>query len=323
MAAVVATNNDPMINNINPSEGVFRTFYFGGYVGDEPMASDGNSVLSMGTPPTTGTNAGSGYAWDLNVQDYADALGNPNGANTLQNDWVLRQSVWMAMDPNDPLLNEGTWTDSIKFEITDRFTSGGTLFGTGNAFPTDFTPSNCDVGAGTCSGGTALSTTEWTQISFSYVVDDFDFSGPLADALNIRPVVFLGDYTTGEAKQGTLFVDNIVIEVFEDLASANATPLPNNMPGGIPSGGSTPLAGDANGDGTVDLLDLDILGTNFGATPATFAQGDFNEDNVVDLLDLDILGTNFGAGASSAVPEPTSTVLVLAGLLGVSLRRRS
>ncbi|MEO0530949.1 MAG: CotH kinase family protein [Planctomycetota bacterium] len=55
------------------------------------------------------------------------------------------------------------------------------------------------------------------------------------------------------------------------------------------------LPGDANGDGAVDLLDLDILGANFGASPATLAQGDFNANNVVDLLDLDILGSNFGA----------------------------
>ena len=49
----------------------------------------------------------------------------------------------------------------------------------------------------------------------------------------------------------------------------------------------------------VDLLDLDILGSNFGTSPATFAQGDFNGDNVVDLLDLDILGANFGGASSS------------------------
>ena len=85
--------------------------------------------------------------------------------------------------------------------------------------------------------------------------------------------------------------------------------------------------GDANGDGVVDLLDLDILGTNFGASPATFAQGDFNGDNVVDLLDLDILGTNFGNGSSNAVPEPGSLFLLTLGFASLltprqRLRRR-
>ena len=73
------------------------------------------------------------------------------------------------------------------------------------------------------------------------------------------------------------------------------------------------LPGDANGDGVVDLLDLDILGANFGMSPANYGQGDFNGDNVVDLLDLDILGANFGAMAAEAmsqsVPEPTAALL--------------
>ena len=101
-----------------------------------------------------------------------------------------------------------------------------------------------------------------------------------------------------------------------------------NTPGltaSIPVGASA-HPGDANNDGTVDLLDLDALGTNFGASPATFAQGDFNNDNTVDLLDLDILGTHFGHNsphAATAVPEPTTLMLVGFGLLAVGLRQRS
>ena len=95
----------------------------------------------------------------------------------------------------------------------------------------------------------------------------------------------------------------------------------------------TALAGDANLDGTVDLLDLDILGSNFNQSPRTWAGANFNGhlDNITDLLDLDILGGNFGAssGAGSVsagqVPEPSS--IVLAGLLiaaaGMGIRRRS
>lgn len=64
----------------------------------------------------------------------------------------------------------------------------------------------------------------------------------------------------------------------------------------------TTLESDFNGDGTVDLLDLDALGANFGAGPgATAAQGDANGDGNVDLLDLDILGSEFGSVASSSM----------------------
>lgn len=83
--------------------------------------------------------------------------------------------------------------------------------------------------------------------------------------------------------------------------------------------------GDANGDGSVDLLDLDILGSNFGVSPASLSQGDFNGDNVVDLLDLDILGSNFGAMASAsiAVPEPGAATLLCGMLLAAAFRTSS
>ena len=87
--------------------------------------------------------------------------------------------------------------------------------------------------------------------------------------------------------------------------------------GGVP--------GDANGDGSVDLLDLDILGANFGLTSgATVAEGDFNGDGAVDLLDLDILGANFGFASAAATPEPGSIVLatIFATTLGLSGARR-
>ena len=81
--------------------------------------------------------------------------------------------------------------------------------------------------------------------------------------------------------------------------------------------------GDANLDLKVDLLDLDLVGTNFGST-AGWALGNVNDDSVVDLLDLDIIGTNFGfvGGASQAVPEPAAMGIVLAGLAMLALRRR-
>lgn len=77
----------------------------------------------------------------------------------------------------------------------------------------------------------------------------------------------------------------------------------------------TTLQGDANGDGTVDLLDLDILGSEFGSMSGV-SPADFNGDTNVDLLDLDILGANFGQSINgTSVPEPASLAFVAVSLL--------
>ncbi len=93
------------------------------------------------------------------------------------------------------------------------------------------------------------------------------------------------------------------------------------------------LAGDANGDGIVSILDFAILRANFGASMnVDFSTGDFNEDGVVSILDFAILRANFGSSLTpsqlatvdawyaSVVPEPTTAALL--GLAGLSLLRR-
>jgi predicted outer membrane repeat protein len=56
------------------------------------------------------------------------------------------------------------------------------------------------------------------------------------------------------------------------------------------------LPGDANQDGSVDLLDFQALKANLGTTSgATLADGDFDGDADVDLGDFNVLKSNFGA----------------------------
>ncbi|MEA1949904.1 MAG: matrixin family metalloprotease [Planctomycetota bacterium] len=90
---------------------------------------------------------------------------------------------------------------------------------------------------------------------------------------------------------------------------------------------SPPFPGDANGDWSVDVIDLGALATNYGTIGgAVWGDGDFSDDGNVDVVDLGLLATNYGTtAAAQAVPEPST----LAGLLGlwlaglmVSLRRR-
>lgn len=81
------------------------------------------------------------------------------------------------------------------------------------------------------------------------------------------------------------------------------------------------LAGDANGDGTVNLTDFGILKANFGSG-TTRAQGDFNGDGAVDLTDFGLLKDNFGKSGATAVPEPCTWVLSVAGCVGLLGARR-
>ena len=56
----------------------------------------------------------------------------------------------------------------------------------------------------------------------------------------------------------------------------------------------TPVLGDINGDGAVDILDFSILASNWGKPNATAGMGDLNGDGKVDILDLSILATAWG-----------------------------
>lgn len=125
----------------------------------------------------------------------------------------------------------------------------------------------------------------WIDGDFASADPDYFFAAPDANLVNEVDLAViadawlndLGQAAPAESTLSGLFSGQFLTDV---IAAFSADPG---------------LLGDANGDGSVDLLDLDILGSNFGLTPATLAQGDFNGDGTVDLLDLDILGSNFGA----------------------------
>ena len=82
----------------------------------------------------------------------------------------------------------------------------------------------------------------------------------------------------------------------------------------------SPLSGDANGDGKVDINDLTIVLAHYGETGDVWSQGDFNGDGAVDINDLTIVlanyGNTLGAPSPAAVPEPSALLLAAAGLLG-------
>lgn len=84
------------------------------------------------------------------------------------------------------------------------------------------------------------------------------------------------------------------------------------------------IAGDLDGNGSVEFADFLALSANFGL-PGTYMQGDTNLSGTVDFPDFLVLSGNFGQSSqAAAVPEPAAVTLAFLGLLGLlKLRKRA
>ncbi len=180
---------------------------------------------------------------------------------------------------------------------------------------------------------------EWTQVraEFSEAV-----SGIHPGAIEITPVQFGQPVDTAAlpasavsydpvARSATWNLDSLAIEpgVYELRlrAEAIADGVGNALDGNADGTGgddwtgqvTVALAGDANGDWTVDVGDLGILAGNWGRTyGAGWAEADFNGDGGVDVGDLGVLAGQWGASVSPAsagvtVAPPSTTTVSVAG----------
>jgi hypothetical protein len=86
------------------------------------------------------------------------------------------------------------------------------------------------------------------------------------------------------------------------------------------------LTGDYNHNGIVDAADYTVWRETLGSTTNLTADG--NGNHVVDAGDYNLWKANFGqhagsgAGATAAVPEPTTRVLLILAAIGIRLRSR-
>ena len=91
--------------------------------------------------------------------------------------------------------------------------------------------------------------------------------------------------------------------------------------------GSVSVPGDTDSDGDVDADDAAKLAENWGLNVGTAgaAEGDFDGDGYVGPIDAAIQAGNWTgpgeSGSGNSVPEPSTLVAILAGLLSLAWSR--
>ncbi|MBN2218447.1 MAG: autotransporter-associated beta strand repeat-containing protein [Pirellulales bacterium] len=170
-----------------------------------------------------------------------------------------------------------------------------------------------------------------------------------ADSVDLLSILGELDLTGGtisfaNATSGTLAEGTYVFATYGTLLGNPATEvgmLPNwsidylyDYDGGTDNsiallvGPGTSIPGDTNYDGYVDNTDAAVLAGNWGAsvTQGDVTAGDFNDDGVVNAADAAILAANWNPAPppteAAGVPEPSTTALFLAGLLGLAAARK-
>jgi fibronectin-binding autotransporter adhesin len=115
-----------------------------------------------------------------------------------------------------------------------------------------------------------------------------------------------------------------------------ASGLAPNQPFLVLQAGSTgvfvgaDVVGDTNGDGAVNVTDLNTVLANLGTTTNSWTSGNFDGARTIDLTDLNDVLNHFGSSIltssstsnSSAAPEPASLSLLALGAAALIARRR-
>jgi hypothetical protein len=294
----------------------FNSFAGGSWSNDSTL--QGWSLFRRPTPPvaissvTAGTgssNAGAFYSFGLGDGD--QALGGVGSGGTY---WgspsTGNVAGWMSVALTN---NTGSFIDSFTVQFDgEQWRDGGNTSAQTMVFEYGF--------------GASFDAVSWTAPGGSFDFVTPSTSGP-AGARNgndsaYRVADLGGEIFTGWSSGDTLWMRWIENNdagndhglAIDDLSFSTGTvvepPVDN---------------ADFDGDGDIDGRDFLTWQRGYGVGVASLADGDANGDEFVDGLDLGIWQTQYGTTpslATTAVPEPTSMVLMLAGLLSLACRRK-
>ena len=95
-----------------------------------------------------------------------------------------------------------------------------------------------------------------------------------------------------------------------------------------PTSPVTDVKNRTKNDQIVNAADYTIWANGFGSSSPQLSDRDFNGDGSVDASNYTVWANNFGqtvaapSGAAAAVPEPSTFLLAIVGIIGLSAFRR-
>ena len=302
------------------------------------ISANGNSVLLTGATITGGTlNAGTVGITAVN-----------SSSNTLAGVTITGQfGIQGASNVNTTgtTTNNGTITINTNSSSTSTLSAGGPLAGTGTVVINS--GGQLSFGAsvgGSTIGGLTITGSGRLDLNNNHLFINYG-SGP--DPVSSIAALLASGYSAGAWNGNGIFSTAAQTNKSYGLGYADSAD-PGN-PAGLSSGQievKYTLLGDADLNNVVNGIDFGILAANFNKAVSRWDQGDFNYDSIDNGIDFALLAANFNKGASGAaagpgawsdpalvafaaanrlladVPEPGSTVLVGAGVVGMLARRR-
>jgi hypothetical protein len=141
---------------------------------------------------------------------------------------------------------------------------------------------------------------------------------PVVGTMSYDPATFTATWTLPAG----LLDSNYRLTINESaIADVSANLLDGNLDGlagGNLSVQAHHLAGDLNGDRTVDFADFSRLYANFGQSGKRFSDGDLNFDTKVDFVDFQILERQFGKLLTAAPAAPVVAAEPVAAPVGAT-----